>query len=118
MGGRNAENEGGTHHSACSHADGLDGKNSTAHLEQPFKIGPQRVDDEDVMQILLTKVVNLRDTGYFRARATVDQKPPSMGGSTVLTTTSENIVRKTLSFQRGEFGILGFLCGGWVRVAT
>lgn len=32
-------------------------------VEKIFKRGTEKVDDEDVVQTLLTKVINIRDTG-------------------------------------------------------
>jgi len=66
-GSRNVEDEGGAYHLPGSHADGLENEFSTAHIEQIFETGPQQVDDEDVVQPLLTKVVNLRDAGCLMA---------------------------------------------------
>ena len=48
----------------------------------------------------------------------VDQKPLGvilMGGSTILTTTSEDTICVTLIFQQGELGILRFLCEAGLR---
>ena len=66
-GSRNAKCEGGSYHLPGSHADGLEVKFSTAHVEQIFETRPQQVDDENVVQTLLSKMVNLRDTGCSMA---------------------------------------------------
>jgi len=50
------------------HADGLDVKFSAAHVKQIFETGTQKVDYEDVVETLLTKVVNLRDPGCVEAK--------------------------------------------------
>ena len=51
------------YHLLCSHADSLDGELAPTHVEQVLQARPQKIDDEDVVQALLPKVVYLRDTG-------------------------------------------------------
>jgi hypothetical protein len=53
----------GTYHLSCCHAHRLDREFAPAHVEQVFQAGSKQVDDEDVVQSLLTKVVYL---GYTR----------------------------------------------------
>lgn len=61
------QKRGGTYHFGGGHADSLDIELSTAHAEQILKTWPQKVHDEHIVQIFLTKVVNSRDTGCFTA---------------------------------------------------
>lgn len=63
--GGNVGDGGYAYHLPGGHADGLDGEFPAAHVEEIFETGAQKVDDEDVVQALLTKVVDLRDTGCF-----------------------------------------------------
>ena len=53
---------GRTHHLPRSHADGLDRELAPAHVEEVLEIGSEEVDDEDVVETLLTKVVHLGNT--------------------------------------------------------
>jgi hypothetical protein len=43
----------------CGHANGFDGKLAAAHIEKVFEIGSQEVDDEDIMEAFLAKIVHL-----------------------------------------------------------
>ena len=51
-----------THHLLRCHANGFDGELATAHVEKVLQIWAQKVNREDIMEALLTKMVNLRDT--------------------------------------------------------
>jgi hypothetical protein len=51
-----------THHLLGDHDTSLNGELPTAHFKQVFQAGTQEVDDKDVVQTLLTEVVDLRDT--------------------------------------------------------
>ena len=53
-----------THHLPCSHAHRLDREFAPTHVEQVLEAGPQQVDDQDVVQTLLAKVVYLRNTNW------------------------------------------------------
>ena len=68
-GSRNVVESGGegvdAHHLSGSHADGLDVEFSVAHVEKVFETRSQKVDDENVVQSLLAKVVDLRNAGCF-----------------------------------------------------
>jgi hypothetical protein len=48
---------------ARSHATSLDRKLAAAHVEQVLEGRSEEVDDENVVQALLAKVVDLGDTG-------------------------------------------------------
>jgi hypothetical protein len=50
------------HHLSCSHADGLYRELPPAHIEKIFETGSKEVDDQDVVQTFLAKVVDLRDS--------------------------------------------------------
>ena len=52
---------GDTYHLFRRHADGLDGELAAAHVEEVLQVGPEKVDDEDVVEALLPEVVHLRD---------------------------------------------------------
>ncbi len=43
--------------------DGLDAELATAHVEEILERWTKQVDDENVVKTLLTKVVDLRNTG-------------------------------------------------------
>jgi hypothetical protein len=49
-------------HLSSSHAYGLDGKLATAHIKEVFQTRTKEVNDEDVVQALLAKVVDLGDS--------------------------------------------------------
>ena len=55
---------GDTHHLLRGHADRLDAELAAAHVEEVFEVGPEQVNDEDIVQTLLTKVVDLRNALY------------------------------------------------------
>lgn len=52
-----------THHLACGHAARLDRELAAAHVKQVLERGAEEVDDEDIVQPFLAKVVDLGDTG-------------------------------------------------------
>lgn len=56
--GKNAD------HLLRSHANSLDAELPAAEVEKVFQVGTQEVDDENVMETLLSKMVGLRNTGY------------------------------------------------------
>ena len=63
---RNRNYGDGAHHLPCSHANGLDREFSITHVEEIFETRPQKIDDEDVVQTFLAKMVDLRDTNCER----------------------------------------------------
>jgi hypothetical protein len=44
----------------CSHANGLDAELAAAEVEKVFKVWTQKVNDENVVKALLSKMVDLR----------------------------------------------------------
>lgn len=56
-----ANGRGKTHHLARRHAHGLDRELAAAHVEQVLETRPEEVDNEDIMEPLLPKVVYLRN---------------------------------------------------------
>lgn len=52
-----------SHHLPCCHADCLGGELAVAHIEEVFQAGAEEVDDEDIVEAFLTKVVDLRYAG-------------------------------------------------------
>ena len=55
-------------HLLCSHANRLDSKFSSTHVEQVLQAGPQEVDHEDVVEAFLSKVVDLRNSSCGESR--------------------------------------------------
>lgn len=53
-----------THHLLRNHDTRLDGELSATHLKQILQAWSEEIDNQDVVETLLTKVVDLRDTGY------------------------------------------------------
>lgn len=52
-----------TYHLPCRHAYSLDGELAATHIEQVLQTRSEEIDDEDVVEAFLTKVVYLRDAG-------------------------------------------------------
>jgi hypothetical protein len=52
----------GPHHLSCSHADGLYRELLPVHVKKIFETGSEEVDDQDIVQTFLEKVVDLRDS--------------------------------------------------------
>ena len=51
-----------TYHLPCRHAYSLDGELAATHVEEVLEIRTEEVDDEDIVEALLTKVVDLGNT--------------------------------------------------------
>ena len=61
------ESEAGTpHHLSRGHTNGFDRELAPTHVEQILQTGPEQINDEDVVESFLSKVVYLRDTGCRR----------------------------------------------------
>ena len=54
----------GTYHLLGYHDNRLDGEFPVAVVEQVLQAGAEQVDDQDVVQALLAKVVNIRNAGW------------------------------------------------------
>ena len=52
------------YHLLCSHANGLDSKLSCTHVEEVLQTGAQEVNHENVVEALLSNVVDLRNSSY------------------------------------------------------
>lgn len=52
------------HHLLGCHANGLDCEFTTAHVEQVFQVWSQEVDDENIVETLLTEIMHLRHASY------------------------------------------------------
>lgn len=52
-----------THHLFGCHYDSLDAELSPAHIKEVFQARPQQVDDQNIMQAFLSKIIDLGDTG-------------------------------------------------------
>lgn len=48
-----------TYHLLCCHDNSLDAELATAHVKEIFQTWPEKIDDEDVVQALLSEVVYL-----------------------------------------------------------
>lgn len=53
-----------THHLPSSHANGLDRELASTHIEEVLETGPEQIDNEDIVEAFLTKVVDLWDSGW------------------------------------------------------
>ena len=53
-----------THHLLSGHADRLNAELAVAHVEQVLQVRAEQVNNEDVVEALLTKVIGLRDSGW------------------------------------------------------
>ena len=56
-----AVKECGAHHLLRRHADSFDAELAAAHVKEVFEVGAEEVDDEDIVEAFLTKVVHLGD---------------------------------------------------------
>jgi hypothetical protein len=57
-----------THHLLGDHHDSLDAELPSAHVEHVFETRTEEINDEDVVQAFLAKVVDLRNAGWKRGR--------------------------------------------------
>jgi len=53
-----------TYHLFGNHHNGLDRELSMTMIEEVFKAWAEQVNDQDVVKAFLTKVINIRNTGY------------------------------------------------------
>lgn len=60
---KRGQREYGTYHLSCCHAHSFDRKLPSAHIEEVLETWSEQVNDEDVMEPLLAKVVYLRNAG-------------------------------------------------------
>ena len=58
-----------TDHLFGGQADCLNREFSAAHVEEVFKVGPEEVNDEDIVETFLSEVMHLRDTGYSKEQS-------------------------------------------------
>jgi len=52
----------------CGHTNGLDAELAAAEIEEVFQVRTQEVDDENVVETLLSKMVDLRNTDCVVSR--------------------------------------------------
>lgn len=99
-----------THHLLGDHDTGLDGELSTAYLKQVFQTRTQKVDDEDVVQTLLTEVVDLRDTSC-RSRKRISRYVHTFSKlfSRRLTTSTQDLVASVFVSQLRSIRLSRFL---------
>ena len=57
-----------TNHLLRGHTNSLDAELATAEVEEVFQVGTQEVNNENVMETLLSKMVDLRNTGCAESR--------------------------------------------------
>lgn len=57
-----------TDHLFRSHTNSLDAEFAAAEVEEVFQVGAQKVDDENVVETLLTEMVDLRDANCAASR--------------------------------------------------
>lgn len=100
-----ANNE--THHLPGSHAGSLDTKLAATHVKEVLHAGPEKVDDENVMETLLTKVVDLGYSGWAEIR----KLGSKAYGDTImmLTSAGESAVGSTLVSQLWRVRLAGLL---------
>ena len=55
-------------HLPCGHTNSLDTKLAVAEVEEVFQVGTQEIDDENIMETLLSEMVDLRNAGYAASR--------------------------------------------------
>lgn len=53
-----------TYHLLSNHDDSLDGELAVAVIEQVLQARTEKVNDQNVVEALLAKVINIRDPGY------------------------------------------------------
>ena len=58
-------------HLLCGHTNGLDAELAVAEVEEIFQVRTQEVDDENVMETLLSKMVDLRNADCVVSRGKV-----------------------------------------------
>lgn len=106
-----------THHLLRSHTNGLDAELAPTHVKEVFEVGAEQVDDEDIVQTLLTEVVDLGDTGWMRCRMRT-RAPRSMRKAETRTGTVERSVRPVLVSQLRSFGLARFLGTREINICT
>jgi hypothetical protein len=88
------------------HDDRLDGESPAAVIEQVFERGTEEVDDQDVVQALLAKVVDIRNTGCSGRSVT---RINGVHRACSLTAADKNLVRSILIPQLGGIALSRFL---------
>lgn len=54
------------YHLLGGHAYSLDGELASTHIEEIFQVGTEKVNDQDVVETLLPKIIHLRHTSCHR----------------------------------------------------
>jgi len=57
-----------TNHLLCSHTNSLYAELAAAEVEEIFQVRTQEVNDENVVEALLSKMVDLRNADYAASR--------------------------------------------------
>lgn len=96
-----------TYHLAGGHADGLDREFAATHVEEVLETGPQEINDEDVVQAFLSKVVYLWDAGWGWKVRLKNGTDKEMG----LTAAGEDAVGATFVTELGSLCLARFLWG-------
>ena len=68
MSGGNKKKVEKANHLLCGHTNGLDAELASTEVEEVFEVGTQEVDDKNVMETLLSKMVDLRNTDCVVSR--------------------------------------------------
>ncbi len=102
---------GNTHHLLRSHADRLDAKLAVAHVKQVLQVGPEQVDNQDIVKTLLAEVVDLRNTRYVSRESQQDDRGATLyvGFKETRTSAVQRPVRSVLVAQLGGFRLARFL---------
>ena len=101
-----------THHLLSGHADRLDAELAVAHVEQVLQVGTEQVNNEDVVEALLTEVVDLGNTRYVsraRVSAMIVAPPLYTGFKETRTSAVQRPVRAILVAQLGSLRLARFL---------
>lgn len=108
---RTKEIIGRTHHLARGHAYGLDGELATAHVKEVLETRTEKVDDEDVVQALLSEVIYLGYPRYIQRQFSRDEESRAVSGRRRgrLTASCENAVGTALVAQLRGLCLTGFL---------
>jgi hypothetical protein len=88
------------------HYHGLGCESSVAMVEEIFERGAKKIDDKNVVEAFLAKIVDIRDASYM-ALVRVSGSCFMVGR---LTATNKNFVRSVLISQLWCITFPGFLC--------
>jgi len=98
---------GQTHHLPGGHAGSLDAKLAATHIKEVLHAGPEEVDDENIVETLLTEMVDLGYSGW----AEIQELIRNLCEYTIpiLTSSCEGPVGSAFVSQLWRVGLAGFL---------